>query len=77
MGRVSWVGVFYLFIFLFYLSYDCNFVLNIQEQNIWGSLTMTSTGKFVYIAHHFILLRLSPFGLRVDREGWWFEHSMS
>ena len=32
MGRVSWVGVFYLFIFLFYLSYDCNFVLNIQEQ---------------------------------------------
>ena len=36
-----------------------------------------STGKFVYMAHHFILLRLNPFGLRVDREGWWFEHSMS
>ena len=36
----------------------------------WGSLTMTSTGKFVYMAHHFILLRLNPFGLRVDREGW-------
>ena len=29
------------------------------------------------MAHHFILLRLSPFGLRVDREGWWFEHSVS
>ena len=43
----------------------------------WGSLTMTSTGKFVYMAYHFILLRLNPFGLRVDREGWWFEHSMS
>ena len=43
----------------------------------WGSLTMTSTGKFVYKAHHFILLWLNPFGLRVDREGWWFEHSMS
>ena len=42
----------------------------------WGSLTMTSTGKFVYMAHHFILLWLNPFGLRVDREGWWFEHSM-
>ena len=31
----------------------------------------------LYMAHHFILLRLNPFGLRVDREGWWFEHSMS
>ena len=24
------------------------------------------------MAHHFILLRLNPFGLRVDGEGWWF-----
>ena len=29
------------------------------------------------MAHHFILLRLNPLGLRVDREGWWFEHSVS
>ena len=43
----------------------------------WGSLTMTSTGKFVYMANHFILLRLNPFSLRVDSEGWWFEQSMS
>ena len=43
----------------------------------WGSLTMASTGKFVYMAHHFTMLRLNPFGLRVDREGWWFEHSVS
>ena len=43
----------------------------------WGSLTMTSTGKFVYMAHHFIFLRLNSFGLRVDRKGWWFEHSVS
>ena len=43
----------------------------------WGSLTPTSTGKFVYMAHHFILPRLNPFGLRVDSERWWFEHSMS
>ena len=41
-----------------------------------GSPTMTSTGKFVYMAHHFILLRNNPFGLRVEGEGWWFEHSM-
>ena len=26
------------------------------------------------MAHHFILLQLNPFGLMVDREGWWFEH---
>ena len=39
-------------------------------------MTMTSSGMFVYMAHHFILLRLNPFGLRVDREGWRFEHSM-
>ena len=32
------------------------------------------TGKFVYMAHHFILLQLNLFDLRVDREGWWFEH---
>ena len=42
----------------------------------WGSLTVTPTDIFIYMAHHFILLRLNPFGLRVDREGWWFEHSM-
>ena len=32
---------------------------------------------FVYTGHHFILLRLNPFGLWADREGWWFEHSVS
>ena len=36
---------------------------------------MTSIGKFVYMANTLILLRLNPFGLRVDIEGWWFEHS--
>ena len=39
---------------------------------------MAFVGKFVYMAHHFILLQLNPFDLRgVDREGWWFEHSLS
>ena len=33
--------------------------------------------KFVYMAHYFTLLRLNPFDLRFDREGWWSEHSMS
>ena len=32
---------------------------------------------YIYMAHHFIMLRLNPFGLWVDREGWWFEHSVS
>ena len=43
----------------------------------WGSLTTTSTGKTVCMSHHFILLQLNLFGLRVDREGCWFELSMS
>ena len=43
----------------------------------WGSLTMTFAGKFVYISHHFILLWLNPFDIRVDTKGWWFENSMS
>ena len=42
----------------------------------WGCLTMTSTVKFVFMAHQFILLLLNPFNLKVDSEGWWFEHSM-
>ena len=42
----------------------------------WGSLTMISTRKFVYMAHDFVFRRPNPFGLRVDSEGWWFEHSM-
>ena len=29
------------------------------------------------MAHHFILLRFNPFDLRVDKMGWWFEHSVS
>ena len=33
--------------------------------------------KFVYMAHHFILLWLNPFDFGVDREGWWFKHSVS
>ena len=30
-------------------------------------MTMTLTGKLAYMAHHFILLRLNPFGLGVNR----------
>ena len=43
----------------------------------WGSRTMSLTGKFVYLAHYFILLWLNPFDHRVNREGWWFEYSVS
>ena len=34
----------------------------------WGSLSIAFTGKFMYKAHYFILLRLDPFELSVDRE---------
>ena len=37
---------------------------------------ITFTGKFVYMAHHFIFPRLNPYGLRVNRDGWWFNHSV-
>ena len=37
---------------------------------------MTVTGKFVYMTHHIIMLRLNSFELRVDRERWWFDHSV-
>ena len=43
---------------------------------VWGILTMAFTIKFVYMAHHFTLLGLNPFDLRVDREGSWFENSL-
>ena len=33
----------------------------------WGSLAIRLTGKCVHRTHHFILLRLSNFGVRVDR----------
>ena len=39
------------------------------------SLAMAFAAKLVYMDHHFILLWLNPFDLRVDREGWWFGHS--
>ena len=42
----------------------------------WGSLTTTSTDIFLYMPHHFILLWPNHFGLKVDSERWWFEHSM-
>ena len=35
-------------------------VITIKIQG-WGSLTMSLTGRFVYMDHHFILLRLNPF----------------
>ena len=43
----------------------------------WGILTMTFTCVFVYIAYHFILIQHNPFRVKVDLEGWWFEHSVS
>ena len=39
----------------------------------WVTLTIAFPGKFVYIAHRFILLHLNPFDLSGDREGCWFE----
>ena len=38
---------------------------------------MALNGKLVYMAYHFILLRLNLFELLVDRDGWEFEKSVS
>ena len=43
----------------------------------WGYSTLAFAGKFLNMAHHFILLRLNVFVLRVDRQGGWFEQSVS
>ena len=40
-------------------------------------LTMTFKGKFLNMVLLFILQQLTLFGLRVDRLGWWLEHSLS
>ena len=47
-----------------------------QEEKTFAGVNFACI-YFVYMAHHFIMPRLNPFGLRVDREGWWFEHSVS
>ena len=41
---------------------------------LWGSVTITFTGKFVHMGVHIIMLWLNPFEIRFDREGWWFDH---
>ena len=38
---------------------------------------MALNGKLVYMAYHFILLRLNFLDIYVDREGWEFEKSLS
>ena len=43
----------------------------------WDRMTIAFTGKFVYIAHHFILLHFSRFDLSVITDGRWFDHSVS
>ena len=47
---------------------------------IQGSLTMIFTGKFVYMAHHFIFLCVNPssfvLGL-IERDSGWNEYSVS
>ena len=49
----------------------------LSELQELGSLTLTLTGKCVYMDHHFILLQLNPFGIRVDKERWLFQYYMS
>ena len=67
----------YIYIYIYIQIYIYIYNVNTFPLRGRGSLNMAFTGKFVYMAHHFILLQLNPFDLTVDREGWWFEYSLS
>ena len=67
----------YIFLILFPKHLFLFFVYCHVNVLFYGLLCTVFTGKSVYIAHRFILLWLNPFDLIVDREGWWFEHSVS
>ena len=68
---------FYQILFIF-CEYIMGIVLFYLYDPVFFNHTIASRKLNIYIlAHHFILLRLNPFDLRVDREGWWFEHSVS
>ena len=68
----KYIYVYYLYIYLYIYTWPW-----LSPLRGWDSLTMTFTGKFVYLSHHFNLLQLYRCDLRVDREGWWFENSVS
>ena len=77
----------YIYMYIYIYIYIYIYLYKVGAKNVswpWlsplrgcGSLTMAFTGKFVYMAHHFILLQLNPFDIRFEREGWWTEHSAS
>ena len=56
------------------LCHSCEFDC---QQMVLKTLIMTFTGKFVYMARHFILLRLNRLDLSIHREEWWFERAVS
>ena len=58
----------YIYIYIYiYIYVNVKVNVNVRKVNV----------IYVYMAHHFILLRLNPFDLRVGREGWWLVHSLS
>ena len=59
-----------VYIYIIYIYYIYNIYLYIKYFRSYIWLTISS----FHLPFH---LRLNPFGLRVDMEGWWFEHSMS
>ena len=57
-------------------NFSRRWVSPIRALQAWRSLTMPFTSKFLYIAHHFILLRHNPFGVRLGMMGLCFEYSV-
>ena len=64
----------YIIIYIYYTYYI--YYMHIYMYILY-IIYIQFTGKFVYTAHHFILLRLHHFDLRIDRGRWWFEHCAS
>ena len=66
--HIQYIYIYILYIYIYiYIYISWPWLIPLRG---WDSLTMSLTGKFAYMAHHFILLWLNPFEFRVDRERW-------
>ena len=64
----------YIYIYYIYELYICVYIYIIYKYVYIYIYVYICIYIYLYMAHHFILLRLNPVDLRIDREGWWFEH---
>ena len=75
------VIVMHIAIIIMYIIYN---IYNLYIYIIYIYICIFCIYIYIYIyiylyitAHHFNLLHLNHFDFNVNREGWWFEHSVS